>query len=94
MAELKQGKSIFKAGKLLKVFVEFDERIRSIKITGDFFLHPEEIIFEIEKGLVGTDIDERAVKEKLEHLLKDADVFGFDAGQLAQAIMNAIAGAK
>lgn len=90
MVEIKHGKSIFKAGKLLKVFLEYDESIRSIKITGDFFLHPEEKILEIEKGLVGTPANEAAITERLGQLLSGVDVFGFDAKQLAQAIMAAI----
>jgi len=41
-------------GKLLCVDVEFSEgRIQKIKITGDFFLHPEETIDKIEASLVG-----------------------------------------
>ncbi len=40
-------------GKLVKVEVEYDEVIRKIKITGDFFLHPEEILEKIEKSTLG-----------------------------------------
>ncbi len=90
MDGIKHGKSIFKAGKLIKIFVDYDSEIRSIKITGDFFLHPEEKIFEIEKGLVGTPANEVAIKEKLQQLLLGADAFGFDAEQLTQAIMAAV----
>jgi lipoate-protein ligase A len=41
-------------GKLLCVDVEFSEgRINKIRITGDFFLHPEETIEKIEGSLIG-----------------------------------------
>jgi lipoate-protein ligase A len=40
-------------GKLVKVEVEYGEVIRNLRITGDFFLHPEEILEKIEKSLLG-----------------------------------------
>ena len=86
---LRRGKSVFKAGKLLRVFAEYDDKIRKIAITGDFFMHPEEGIAGIEKGLVGTPVEEKAVKEKLDSLMTGIQVFGFDAEQLTQAIMAA-----
>jgi lipoate-protein ligase A len=47
-------------GKLLCVDVEFTEgHIRKIRITGDFFLHPEETIERIEESLVGMKADGR-----------------------------------
>lgn len=84
---VKKGKSVFKAGKLIKVFLDYDDKIQSIKITGDFFVHPEEKIADIEKGLVGTVVDEKKIIEKLVVLLDGVQVFGFDEKQLAHAIM-------
>jgi len=50
-------------GKLLCVEAEFSSgRITRIRITGDFFLHPEETIDGIEKALVGTKADGVAAK--------------------------------
>ncbi len=47
-------------GKLLCVDVEFSEgRIGKIRITGDFFLYPEETIERIEESLVGMKADGR-----------------------------------
>jgi lipoate---protein ligase len=43
-------------GKLLRIKVDYDNVINSVKITGDFFLHPEESITEIENALVGKSI--------------------------------------
>lgn len=71
-----QGKSVYKVpqGKLLKIFLDFgpaDSRINSVKITGDFFLHPENGIELIEKKLRGVRIAEaegivtKAVQENL-----------------------------
>lgn len=40
-------------GKLVRVKIEADETISKIQISGDFFLHPEESLPEIEKQLLG-----------------------------------------
>lgn len=45
-------------GKLLRVNMEMENAdeglvIREIKLTGDFFLHPEDVLPEIEKALTG-----------------------------------------
>lgn len=45
-------------GKLLKVFLDIqDNTIKEIKITGDFFVHPEEAVEELEKQLQGVSIN-------------------------------------
>lgn len=44
-------------GKLLRIKVDYDEVINSVQITGDFFLHPEEAIEDIEKSLFGVKVD-------------------------------------
>ena len=41
-------------GKLVRVqLVKKDSMIEKVKITGDFFLHPEELIEDLEEALVG-----------------------------------------
>jgi lipoate-protein ligase A len=45
-------------GKLLSVEVVFDQTISRIEITGDFFLHPEERLQDIEQVLTGINIGE------------------------------------
>ena len=40
-------------GKLVRIDVAFDERIETVKITGDFFLHPEDTLEEIVGVLEG-----------------------------------------
>ena len=45
-------------GKLLRIKVDYEDRINSVKITGDFFLHPEEAIGDIEKSLLGVKADQ------------------------------------
>ena len=38
--------------------IVFDQTINRIEITGDFFIHPEEKLQDIEQALVGINIDE------------------------------------
>lgn len=45
-------------GKLLAVRLEYDERIESIQILGDFFVVPEDALPVIEEALVGASVGE------------------------------------
>jgi lipoate-protein ligase A len=55
-------------GKLVKVQLSKNAgRIQQIKITGDFFLHPETFIDNLEKSLLGQPLDE----EKLAPFIRD-----------------------
>lgn len=56
-----QARQKVKEGKVVKVQIEYDEVIETIRITGDFFLHPEDILDKIEKGIIGL---ERTVSEE------------------------------
>ena len=47
------SKQKVKEGKVVKVEIECNELIRNIRITGDFFIHPEDILDEIEKSIIG-----------------------------------------
>ncbi len=83
-----EGRGIVKAGKLVKVLVSFDgERIERIRITGDFFLYPEESIEELESSLVGAKLED--VREIAEDVLKDKEAVGIDAESLSKAVMLA-----
>ncbi|MBI1970921.1 hypothetical protein HYS47_04180 [Candidatus Woesearchaeota archaeon] len=55
-------------GKLVRLFVEAQDTVTSIKITGDFFCHPEEAIEDMEKILLDTTIpiSVAAVQQKLD----------------------------
>ena len=91
---MKQGKSVFKAGKLLKVSAEFDEGekvLERVSITGDFFLHPEEKLEGLQTALQGAKLEREALRNKIQSFIdkEGVQVFGFDAEQLATAIMEA-----
>ncbi|MBI4052482.1 MAG: biotin--protein ligase [Candidatus Diapherotrites archaeon] len=94
-----QGKSVFKVpqGKLLKVFLDFEpaaNRIISVKITGDFFLHPENGIELVEKNLKGKSIEEAESVIALAVKENDLQFFGADPASIALAIKMASENAK
>ena len=84
-------KRCFKFEKMVCVDLVFDKTtntIQSIKITGDFFLHPEETIDLIESEIVGTKLEKEPVKKKLESLLSDCEFYGFSIDSLSDAIIR------
>ncbi|MFX0108252.1 MAG: lipoate protein ligase C-terminal domain-containing protein [Candidatus Hodarchaeota archaeon] len=89
------GSSTYKVpdGKMIKVRLEVENnRIQSLTILGDFFLHPEDTIIEIEKGLLGSE----AVIDELSSVVTDileenkAILIGATANDIARAIMMAV----
>ncbi len=74
-------------GKLLRIEVEIENSmIKEIKITGDFFIHPEKAICEIEEFLVDKEVQK--VEEKLLKLLKEKNIkiVGFTPEDLQKSI--------
>ncbi|UCH04693.1 MAG: hypothetical protein JSW05_00585 [Candidatus Thorarchaeota archaeon] len=79
-------------GKMVKVRVNVDKNsIRDITILGDFFLHPEDTLPQIEQGLVGTTADEDCITDVIQSVLdtQNAVLIGASARDLAKAIMSA-----
>lgn len=87
-------KSVYKIpeGKLVKIDLEEKEgMIEKIKITGDFFMYPEEIITKLEENLAGCKINNEALIKNLDNFWKDYKVicFGITSQGLACAILMA-----
>jgi lipoate-protein ligase A len=79
-------------GKLIKVKVESkDDCIQEITLLGDFFLHPEHVLDEIEESLLGIRLSKDVIVEKLKAVLDEnsATIIGADAEDFAEAIMAA-----
>ena len=79
-------------GKLVRVqLVTKVGEIEEIRITGDFFLHPEELIEELEKTLVGQPLSETDLAEFIRKFLKarEATLFGVSPEDFARCIMRA-----
>lgn len=90
---MKKVHSVYKSQKLIKVFLEYDERnntIHSITITGDFFLYPENSLNKLETALIGTKLEKNSIKQKIQESLHDAEPFGFDSESMAEAILRCL----
>lgn len=81
-------------GKLLRVKIDYDDVIRNVSITGDFFLHPEESIEKIESALFGINVNDN--EEKIINIINEVikenniELIGIDAEAIARTIKAAI----
>jgi lipoate---protein ligase len=74
-------------GKLLRVSVESNEGIiESVRISGDFFAHPEDIIEALESKLKGAGRDE--VREIVSGTLSNAKLYGLGGDDIIDAILE------
>ncbi len=88
------GYAVFKSQKLLKVSLEHDgNHVQSVKIHGDFFLYPEDAISNLESSLRGVALQKEALESAIAAALSKsgAEAFGFNAPDLASAILQASA---
>jgi lipoate---protein ligase len=95
---LKTARNIYKTQKLIKILLEYNDQvdgkkiINSIRITGDFFLYPEESLEYLEAQLTGTMLDRDMLKEKIDECLKNSEAFGFDTESMVAAILGCVYG--
>ena len=90
---MKKASYIHKSEKLIKISLEYDElknTIHSIKITGDFFLYPEESLDKLEKNLIGTRLERNTIIQKIENCMNDSEAFGFDSKSMTEAILGCL----
>jgi len=81
-----------KGGKLIKIqLTKEDNKIQKIKITGDFFLHPEELIEELEEALTGHLLNESDLTEHIRTLIekREATLLGASPEDFVKCIMMA-----
>ncbi|MCX8170776.1 MAG: hypothetical protein N3E47_02210 [Candidatus Bathyarchaeota archaeon] len=79
-------------GKLIKVqLAKREGKIDAIKITGDFFMHPEDLIDELEKALLGCPLNENAIAETIRRFVRDRGVIllGATPEDFAKCIIKA-----
>ena len=87
---MKELSFVYKSRKLLKIRLNYDERqnrIHSIFITGDFFLHPEAALESVEENLRGVTVTEDDILKSVTQSLEGSQPFGFDAKSLTEAIL-------
>lgn len=89
-----QSKQKVKEGKVVKVEIECNELIRNIRITGDFFIHPEDILDEIEKSIIGLERSAsiETITSNIRNRIADRDVrmIGISPESIAILIREAL----
>jgi lipoate---protein ligase len=78
-------------GKMVRVrLTEKDGRIDSVKISGDFFLVPEESLAKLEKMLVDTRLDERELRLLVDRFFRgtQAQGLGVSPDDFVKAILQ------
>ena len=76
-------------GKVVRIEMDYDEKIRKISITGDFFMHPENAIDKINEALIGVELKEELVFDAIMKIVEQEKIefFGADPTSLTRAIM-------
>ncbi|MAT42258.1 MAG: biotin--protein ligase [Anaerolineaceae bacterium] len=81
-------------GKLLRIDVTYTDKIQTVKLTGDFFLHPEETLEEITFALTGLTLplDEAAALQKVKTVLinQEAQLIGATAEDIILTLQEAL----
>ncbi len=80
-------------GKMLAVEADVSGgKITKVKITGDFFLHPEDAILRLEESLSGisSGASEDEVESIAEKALEGADLIGASARDIARILKKAV----
>lgn len=79
-------------GKLLEVKIDYSGSIKNIQILGDFFVHPEEALKGIEDLLVGTDLNEKVISDKVQHFVDSNKIMlvGINAEAIGKVIAIAV----
>ncbi|MDE1852043.1 MAG: biotin--protein ligase [Candidatus Micrarchaeota archaeon] len=81
-------------GKLVSAKVAYSEKIYSVQILGDFFIHPEESLSEIEQALIGLSPgeEEDTIAEKIRAVIasKGIEMIGVTPEAIAKVVRMAI----
>ena len=89
-----QAKQKVKEGKVVKVEIECNELIMNVRITGDFFIHPEDILDEIEKSIIGLERSAsiETITSNIRNRIADRDVqmVGISPESIALMIRGAL----
>ena len=93
---LKIAHNLYKTKKLIRVLLEYEEDkdnnpiINSVRITGDFFLYPEESLDDLEMQLIGAPLVKDELKRRIDKCLNISEAFGFDSESLSNAILGCL----
>jgi lipoate-protein ligase A len=91
VSEMKRAEYKVPGGKLLAVEVEEKDNILfNVKISGDFFMHPEPAIAELEKMLCNSPLSELEDRVKRFFYINNIILFGVEPGDFVKVIELAI----
>ena len=80
-------------GKLVVADVEVrDGRLRTVQISGDFFLEPDSVLVDIDRALIGLPVDagESVFSVAVEKAMAGAQAYGITAPGVAVAVVRAL----
>lgn len=80
-------------GKLIRVSLSVKEgKLSKVVITGDFFMHPEEVIELLEMKLNGVSADRKSITKAITNFFKEGEVkiLGASPEDFVQVIMGAL----
>ena len=87
VCEVKAKKGLIRARATVK-----DGRLEDVAITGDFFLFPEDLVFELESRLKGAPAHRDAIRSVVSEVLSSARMVGSTTDDFIDAILCAIEG--
>ena len=90
---ISEGRADYKVpgGKLIRVRVQYsDSIIEKVRFYGDFFIHPEEAVEELENRLAGKDIP--YAEQMIDDFFEDVDAAGISSEDFKKALNLAIKG--
>jgi hypothetical protein len=67
-------------------------KIKSISITGDFMIFPEDVIWELERELLETDANEKSINEIVTKHLSNAKLMGSTINDFVEVIICSLKG--
>jgi len=81
-------------GKMVRIETIFDKKVESVKITGDFFLHPEETLELIVNKITGSTLplDQEKIIMEIETILdqQEAQFIGANAREIVNILVEAL----
>ena len=78
-------------GKLIRLQAEIDSnKIKEIKINGDFFLYPEEKIAELEQALIGKPLEEVTLQPLVSESLSGCEMVGISPEEIVTALLRLV----
>ena len=85
-----KGELKVKGGKLIKCKIKVREnKIEEIRFSGDFFIHPEEKIEELEEMLKGVELKKKKLYSILSLFAENVEMIGVNNDDFVEVIMRA-----